>query len=130
MVKRVSESELRCPKSLNSAGKGPTDPAADSPIKGTLQERLAELDCDPFAILAGIAVDDAADTRLRLAAAKELAAYLSMKPRQAKANPTTDVDVAGIIAETWSRPPRGKKALGKGSARRGTSSKAKPRAAR
>jgi len=59
--------------------------------------RRAPLGCDPLAVMASIANDESADARLRLAAAKELAAYLVSKPRGADA-PATTVDVGAIIA--------------------------------
>jgi hypothetical protein len=60
-------------------------------------QRLAALGCDPIAVMASIASDESADARLRLAAAKELAAYLISKPRGADA-PPSGVDVGAIIA--------------------------------
>ena len=80
---------------------------------GGVPARLTELGCDPIAIIAGIAMDQGADARLRFSAAKELAAYLLSKPRQTPGEPLGDVDVAGIIAAAWHRPARDK---GKGRA--------------
>ena len=68
------------------------------------QLALAAIGCDPIAIMAAIAMDEGAEPRLRLSAAKELAAYLLIKPRPTQAEPAGHVDVAGIIADAW-RPP-------------------------
>lgn len=75
-------------------------PAEDDLAAEPIGRRLARLGCDPIAVIAAIACDEAADARLRLAAAKELAAYLMSKPRGASA-PATAVDVAAIIARGW-----------------------------
>lgn len=66
-----------------------------------LATRLAELTCDPIAIMAGIAADESADIKLRFAAAKELAAYLMAKPRTRGEPAPTSVDVGAIIARAW-----------------------------
>lgn len=92
---------------------GVADPDAEAADIGTetgdigaepFGRKLARLGCDPIAVIAAIANDANADPRLRLAAAKELAAYLMSKPRGAMA-PATAVDVAAIIARGWSARP-------------------------
>lgn len=62
---------------------------------------LAELACDPIAIMARIAADEDADIKLRFAAAKELAAYLMVKPRTRGEASATSLDVGAIIAGAW-----------------------------
>lgn len=75
---------------------------APANAKGALEARLAALGCDPIAIIAGLAMDSANDARLRLAAAKELAGYLMIKPRGgAPSGGLGGIDVAGIIARSW-----------------------------
>jgi hypothetical protein len=71
-----------------------------------VSRRLADLGCDPIAIMAAIAADAEGDPRLRLAAAKELAGYLMTRPRAAGAASAaaTSVDVAAIIARGWREP--------------------------
>ena len=71
---------------------------------GGIPARLAELGCDPIAIIAGIAMDQGCDGRLRFSAAKELCVYLLTKPRQSQVEPVGEVDVAGIIAAAWRLP--------------------------
>lgn len=66
-----------------------------------LARRLADLACDPIAIMARIAADEAADIKLRFAAAKELAAYLMVKPRTRGDAPAPALDVGAIIARSW-----------------------------
>ncbi|MGE0650875.1 MAG: hypothetical protein AB7P12_03880 [Alphaproteobacteria bacterium] len=72
----------------------------DAAAKG-VANRLDRLGCDPFAIMAEIACDPDADRRLRLAAAKELAAYLMLKPRKLPVSLPAATDVGGIIADGW-----------------------------
>lgn len=67
-----------------------------------IKRRLNALGCDPLAIIAGIAKDEAADPRLRFYAAKELAAYILPKHRPAKMPQTAPADVGRIIAGAWS----------------------------
>jgi hypothetical protein len=64
--------------------------------------KLDRLACDPIAIIAAIACDEGADLRLRFYAAKELATYLMVKPRQGTEAPPPVVDVGAIIARNWS----------------------------
>lgn len=65
--------------------------------------RLDELSCDPVAIVASIAVDEAADPRLRFQAAKELLGLIlprgTTRPGSVAADST--VDIGGIIARHW-----------------------------
>lgn len=103
MAKRERDSGSPDPKKI--ASRQPIDGEGIIQGAGCVQARLAEIGCDPFTILANIAMDKTADTRLRLYAAKELAAYILIKPHQTKAMPTGSVDVAQIIADAWRRPP-------------------------
>ncbi len=75
---------------------------------GGIPACLAELGCDPVAIIASIAMDQGADARLRFSAAKELCAYLLAKPRQSQGEAVGEVDVAAIIAAAWRLPARAK----------------------
>jgi hypothetical protein len=67
----------------------------------TISRRLERLGCDPIAIMAEIAGDPGADLRLRLAAAKELAAYQMSKPKGPAVPSAPAIDVGGIIARGW-----------------------------
>jgi len=122
MAKRASDPVS--PGIKKPAGKRPVGGGATVPPHGGIPARLAELGYDPIAIIADIAMDESADTRLRFSVAKELAAYLLTKPRETPVEPTGNVDVAEIIAGTWRLPAEGKGGEARPAARKRPSRKA------
>ena len=64
-------------------------------------DTLEALKCNPFEIMARIAMDEGQDVKLRAAMAKELAAYAAPKPKVAEADGDGPADVGEIISRAW-----------------------------
>ncbi|MEE8562998.1 MAG: hypothetical protein V3S92_05190 [Alphaproteobacteria bacterium] len=64
-------------------------------------DTLEALKCNPFEIMARIAMDESQDVKLRAAMAKELAVYAAPKPKAADADGAAPADVGEIISRAW-----------------------------
>ena len=64
-------------------------------------DTLEALKCNPFEIMARIAMDEGQDVKLRAAMAKELAAYAAPKPKAGEADGDGPADVGEIISRAW-----------------------------
>lgn len=64
-------------------------------------DTLEALKCNPFEIMARIAMDEGQDVKLRAAMAKELAVYAAPKPKVVEADGAAPADVGEIISRAW-----------------------------
>lgn len=91
-------------------------PAAKIALGSDVAAKLAALGCDPIAIMAQLAMDEALDPKLRAAMAKELAGLQFASPRDDEA--AGDAPALGeMIAAAWkssARKPARKTAIKSG----------------